>query len=356
MKTPIYFKTLMVTVALAILTVFTAKSQIAITENDMPQVGRSYIIANDTAPTVTPGSAGANVTWNLSAINNTFADTTFALAASGTPYFYYFPASNLASRTNLVGLGQSYEYTDMSADSAIVQGTVVPFGGLTVFGTNIPATKTLIFPATYNLSWSGSYVNVQKYSISPGDSVKGVILFGYSITIDGWGTVTTPAGSYNALRVNTIFTPKYDSVYENVGSGWILVGTRSPVPNEVYAWYANFQGVPVAQLNLDTAGKSVTGASYLKNPTTGINEISNNSYAQVYPNPASSVINVVVKSANQDGYIKIIDLTGREIESTPFSNGKTQFNTSGYANGMYLYFITDVNGSLLDKGKFTVSH
>lgn len=356
MKTSTFFKTSLSLAALALTGAFNASAQITLNEGDMAQVGGQYIFINDTTPTVTPGSAGANQTWNLTGINNSYIDTTFALSPSSTPYNSSFPSSNLAMKAIIPGAGESYEYANLGSDSLLVMGTVVSNMGELNYGTYKPADIGMVFPATYNTQWTGSAINTVKVGISPGDSAKEVILVTYTNVVDGWGTVTTPAGSFNALRVSVTFQPQYDSLYECLGGTWVFAGMVPSSKAVSYNWYAKGQGNFVAEIEEDGNG-NVLSADYMKNAVpAGINEITNNLSVSVYPNPASDYVNILISSAAQTGYVKVLDITGREVENDVLNNGKIQINTSAYANGMYLYLITDNNGNLLDKGKFTVNH
>jgi len=344
--------------ALAVLAFSSVKAQITLTQSDMPRIGDAYQVATDNTPTVTPGSAGANVTWNLSALNNQGVDTSFYVAPYVTPYASQFPSSNLTEI--IVDGGNSiYGYLNTSASALTTQSVVFP--GF-VIGFVSPAETVVALPATYLSHWSTAYTNTDYY---PGeevgyDSTKEVQHEVEVDTVDGWGKVITPAATYaNVLRTKVITTVLTDSTYfrDSITHVWKFQTVTSPAaPTENFYWYANGKGSPAASLSLNTVGGATTSGNYLYATITGIGKVSNNLTTEVYPNPASSSINFVLNSGNANGYIKIIDLAGREIEATTFSNGRAKLNTSSYASGMYLYLMTDTSGNLLDNGKFTVTH
>jgi Secretion system C-terminal sorting domain len=331
-------------------------AQITITESDMTKINSYYITANDSTPTVAPGSSGASQTWNLGAIHNQSKDTLYCLGVSGQPDASKFPSANEVLRQYSYNAGTAYEYVDLNSSAFSLAG-IANVGANSGFGVVTPATTIFSFPATYMATWNTTYREVAKFSIGGGDSAEQIIKNTYTSLVDGWGSVTTPSGTYNALRIKETTTSQYDSLFENVGSGWVFITKQREIPSETYSWVANGVGYTLASLNMDSAGGSVvSSAAYLIKSVAGIEDITSNTSADVYPNPSSSLINIVVKSSKANGYVKIVDITGREIESSLFNNGKSQLNTSAYANGMYLYLITDMNGNLLDKGKFTVSH
>lgn len=74
---------------------------------------------------------------------------------------------------------------------------------------------------------------------------------------------------------------------------------------------------------------------------------------QVYPNPASNMLNISFDYALAK-QINIIDLNGRIIEQVAIEATNTSINTSNLSNGIYLYQINSADGSLIKTGKFTI--
>jgi hypothetical protein len=357
MKTSTFFKTLWGITSLAVFSCFNTTAQITLTVSDMIQIGGVYVSANDTLPTISPGSSGANQIWNLSALKNDYTDTDFVVNPATLPYYSDFTASHIGERIDSRGV-IDYSFDNLSINSLTNIGSAY-VRGTTVFLSNIKASAIeYSLPATYLSYWGANERTVLKENIGSGDSLEFISSTAYSDTVDGYGSLTTPVGTYpNTLRVIELATPIYDSEYTYNGS-WKFTSVFKGGPEiEILEWLTNRKGSPLAILNLNTPhSNSVGSGSYLLSSTLGIEELSDNSNSLVYPNPASSNINIEVKSSSQDGYIKIVDLAGREIETTTLRNGKAQFNVSTYTNGMYLYIITDINGNLLDKGKFSVMH
>ncbi|MDP1725422.1 MAG: T9SS type A sorting domain-containing protein [Bacteroidota bacterium] len=74
---------------------------------------------------------------------------------------------------------------------------------------------------------------------------------------------------------------------------------------------------------------------------------------QIYPNPATHVLNISFDYA-QAKQINIIDLNGRIVEQVQIEGTNTAINTGNLSNGIYLYQINSVDGSLIKSGKFTI--
>jgi hypothetical protein len=78
------------------------------------------------------------------------------------------------------------------------------------------------------------------------------------------------------------------------------------------------------------------------NITTGISTNSSNISVQVYPNPASNVINVV---SPERAVVELLDLQGRQIVISTMvnANEKQEINTEKIASGMYMIKIFNEN-------------
>lgn len=89
-----------------------------------------------------------------------------------------------------------------------------------------------------------------------------------------------------------------------------------------------------------TCGSSVTGVEDAEPATIGI-----------YPNPATSSINIVCGSNATGSTIEIMDATGKLIHtSTVLSGNSAVVDISGFANG--IYFVRVNKGSVVLTGKF----
>jgi len=364
MKTNRYLKTVISSAGLIIFG-FTANAQITITKSDIPVLGSVQVMITDTVPPVTPGAAGANVSWNLSGLTHDGKDSLSYFAPWYAPDASAFPSANLAIRTVIVGDPKgtrSYEYDALSSNSKLERGSYIANTQTNVFSVNTPSIKQIPFPATYNTTWKDTVSTIIIATfVDPtyaGDTVKLYETILFSDTIDGWGSLTTPATTYTSvLRVKQIATPIYDSSYTIIsGTGYPGTGAHGGIPSETFEWLANNDYV-VAQLGIDTVGKMVHTGSYLTSTVfTGINEITNNSTGLVYPNPASTQVNIVLSAGNKTGTIRVFDIAGRQIESQEVKDGKVELNTTSYNNGIYLYRIADMNGNVITQGKFDILH
>ena len=172
--------------AVVLLAVLRLGAQITLTQSDMPQVGNVLITASDTAPTVTPGQAGPDQTWDLSAIRNQVAETTFCVTPSSTPYSTDFPSANLAARY-VFKSASTFAYSNLSSGSLLSLGNIAVETAATISLSDNPAITTMPLPATYLTHWSSAPRMVTKDNTGV-DSLEQISLLSITDTVDGWGT------------------------------------------------------------------------------------------------------------------------------------------------------------------------
>jgi hypothetical protein len=235
-----------------------------------------------------------------------------------------------------------------------------PGTGSPVAFKSTPPEVMINWPSTYGSNFSQNY-NTEAtfyYGQDPGigftiDSIR----FKQTVTkidsVDAWGSLTTPLGTYNSVRVkdwkHTIDTI---DVYIQMLGGWMNAAVEEDT-TLIYQWWANGLGFTLAEIDVDDQTGAVTGARWLKavpSPTS-INE-----YAVkvlTYPNPATDALTFEMGTA-EAAFINIYDATGREIESVNVKDRTTVVNTSALATGLYLYSITGADRRELSRGNFHV--
>lgn len=137
-------------------------------------------------------------------------------------------------------------------------------------------------------------------------------------------------------------------------------GLQSDVSGDVYRWYIDnvYEPTLTAQtiLNLSRVGDyrvrvskdgciSELSDPFFWFPAVGLIEVSAGSI-QLYPNPATTMVDVEIPNGISKGTVKVYDIVGKQISSTTFENA-TMFalNVSGLNQGMYYVTVTSANGS-----------
>ncbi len=351
MKKNIYF---LFGMGLVLFTVSPVLSQITVTQSDMPQAGNTIVSNYDLSPTVTPGSAGASVTWNFAALNKSSSQTTMFVTAASTPHGADFPAANLAdSIFDTAG----YTYFASSSSAFSVAG-VTSIAGYNINSQFTPPMEELGLPANYLNQMAGTTsIKIGAMSIHspPFDSGKAHLQINYSDTIDAWGTVTTPSGSYQALRekhyeldIDSLF------VHNSITHQWSYYPS-SPKPTKAweYVWFTNGIHYPVAQMKMDSTNHTVKNVLWYQGPLA-IDEVSGNKGdINVYPNPCSVQITFLRSNSGDPAYLTVYNIAGREMAVAYMNNGAYSLNTSGYPKGIYFYRINSPSG-FTGQGKFVV--
>lgn len=183
---------------------------------------------------------------------------------------------------------------------------------------------------------------------------------GYRITeADGWGTINTPYGTEQCLRV---VTTQYsiDSIKANIPVGTFTLPINIGYPNYVkkYQWLTLTNHVPYLEIT-----GTLVGTNFLPNEVryrdniryfAGINEAASEQIAlAVYPNPATTELNFVIPSRGVQT-VQIFDMQGRLLIEQKFDNensiNKNSIDISQLNAGIYAGRLN--NGKAVQNFKF----
>ncbi len=346
-----------------VIAAFTTTAQITITSADITTAGNTVLQRNDTMPTISIGNSGTSQTWNMSALNNHTQDTMYFVAPAGLPGASSFPTSNLAIKMKQQGQSTNlFANSSSSSLQALGFQAIVDIAGTpaNVVIKNNPAEIMVNFPSTYNTNFNNNYVSKGTfyYGVDPGigftiDSIRLVSHVTKIVTFDGWGSVTTPLGTYNALRVETLKWNTDTLSGYNAFTGWFDV-QNSMDSSKTYDWWANGAGFSLVSVTVDWVTENATRATWLPSlPTVGINESADLESINVYPNPAQNVLTFNVDASKAQS-IQVYDITGKMINAYSISVNNQQIDVTGLANGIYNYSVVGKNNTVLNRGKFSV--
>lgn len=328
--------------------------QITITTSDMPLVGDVITQYTDTLIGVQgAGLAGSNQTWDYSvAINHDSTTSAFSSVAS-TPYAANFPSANIALTTD----SNIYIYLNN-------QPTMMTFVGLA--GTIInpgdiiqanPSQTLYQFPTSYLSNFTDTY-----YMEYEGDgSAFGVYAIRFvrhgviTDTTDAYGTLITPMGTYNSLRVKS-WDNTIDSIFVKVLSDfepWSLAQDTSNI-NLTYRWLANGTKLPAAEMTTTSSGTVMNDFTYTSIAGTfgaGVEEQALQKI-KVGPNPASDVITIFIPAhfAESNLSLALMDINGKVLlnKNIQYSENIMQ-DVSFLGAGIYLYSITSGTETFVGK-------
>jgi len=278
---------------------------------------------------VNPGSAGNNVTWNLSAMtNNSITTNVYSGANAG------FPGSNIISTISNGGQTQSIYY-DFSAGGQSWYG--LNAGGV-VFTYQNPM-KQIAFPLSMNATHSDYFAAT---------FTSGVAFNRYgTITseVDGYGTLITPEGTFtDVLRVHLVQDYKDSNAFVELE---YLV--------HIYAWYKSGIHNELASVSsLVSQNGTQQYGSYLEATSLGITEEARAPLA-IYPNPATTATTIVLADAAPVNTFVVTDLQGKTHEVTySQENTALQLDVASLSKGVYFVTVEYASG-LVQQGKLSVN-
>jgi hypothetical protein len=88
----------------------------------------------------------------------------------------------------------------------------------------------------------------------------------------------------------------------------------------------------------------------LPNPENGMKII------KFYPNPATTFINFDIQKNYDKGFsIQVYNFLGKQVYEAKNVSERTTVNLADYNRGIYIYQLRDINGKILESGKFQVA-
>jgi hypothetical protein len=295
-------------------------AQITITSSDMPVSGDTlrYCNANPNSGSYDFTLTSANHTWNFSNLNCTSQGVAAYKNASTTPYAFYsaFFGKYGTKIADTIGFG-TFKFTniwDFYGKTSTVfkaEGYGLTYSGLPLAATYSDDDEIYQFPLQYNDRDSSTFRLTMSIP-----SLGTYIRKGYRINlVDGWGTVTTPNGTYTCLRVKS-------NIYE-IDS--LLITTPVPlnlgfpVNTTEYKWLANGQRLPVLEVtgNTGTIGFTPTRVRYrYVIPASSIQESLFGNNAQqltLYPNPSTQEIHIQNFTHTGKMNVSLSDISGKQL-------------------------------------------
>jgi len=292
---------------------------------------------------VNPGNAGANQTWNFPALITSTPNMVTVGNPGSTIIGANFPNANIAwSNTTS---GESFYFktssTILQLEGKFENTWIMPYSN---------PEELIHFPFTHLDSFVDTWANqYQKntYTFYQKGSTK--------VIADGYGTLITPAGTYNnVMRIRYDRTDK-DSTYQ-INIPMVTFDTIIE-----FKWYQNGTHCPIATSYSikNSLGGQTFGSTYLVN-FVGINENDNSiSNLNVFPNPAAKNISLQFNLQSENSVeLKIVNTLGATVKKENIQNLQTGNNSinisiAELANGVY--FAQIKNGNTIETKRFVVS-
>lgn len=317
-------------------------SQITLTESDFPVPDEQYIISH----AVDMGSlnyttAGASVTWDFSSLVPNRQDTILfeSTISSNIPVTYIAAFNNPLDPDHkaTVCAGQDYEspmptltFTDVYNFYKLTSSAYIQVGmGATINGAPLPiqwdpTDRILPLPAEYgdmdtsNSAFSASIPTLGYYS-------EERVRYNH---IDAYGTLITPFGTFDALRVVSYLEIHDSLYYDAMGMGFPIDRTETE-----YKWFAQGYLVPVMLITERGgmgAGITISYVDSLRNLSVDEKHLNT---MRVYPVPADEFIMFDAPGLRFPALAVVFDVNGRELMREEIES--PELNVSSLQAGCY---------------------
>jgi hypothetical protein len=345
------------------------KAQITISKTDMPQPGDTIRLSTDNtnAGLPSPTLTGPSYTWDYTKLLPYTQTIDTFLSVSSTPFAYQlffndvflypkYLATVAQSAPNLPALGP---VTITGVDN-FYKATSSDYESVG-YGANINSIPTSVKDDTidYMYLFPMNYGNADSCYSSNHVNIPSIAYYGvhqYRVNhVDGWGTLKTPYGTYNTLRITTQLYVT-DSIYISAFS----FGFAVPQPEQIqYKWFGIGSKVPLLQVNESVVLNNpvFTSAVYrdsARRPVLGVAQVDESSYdVRVYPNPSNGLFTIQIAN-NYNSQIDVYNMLGEQVYSSKQATTSTLIDLTGKSKGVYFYRVKTEAGSLISQGKLVL--
>ena len=332
-----------------------ANSQVTITEANVAGPTDLVTQSNDTLPTVASPTGGADQIWDYSTGLVAHEENSMTFSSPGwLNNAASFPTSNLAA-VDQTGF-EIYFINDASSMRMVgVAGDFFGSGTDNIVLTN-PAEEILRFPANYNDAHTTS--SIQRFSFlgsdvgAPVDSIVSKTYRTTDVLIDAWGSMTTPYGTFEVLRVSetAVITD----------SAWAYTfGFESLVQNGenteyTYAFWSDDPTTrfPVMEMRHDNAGNVLNVEWLQSEPSVELNALTLENVI-VYPNPTSDQLTIEFNNDDVSS-LEVLSINGTLMFSSLITSKKETIDVSKLEKGTYFYKLLNDKHDIISTNKFIV--
>ncbi|MCS6991037.1 MAG: T9SS type A sorting domain-containing protein [Chitinophagales bacterium] len=326
--------------------------QITITQSDLPEVDDTYILTYAVGFQTDLELTGAGFFWDFSGLTPLFSvgDTFKAISDLSGAFQFFFLFSDMANRgpaaafLENLGLEGAYTVYTLTSSKLQIDGYAAELLGIPI--PMVYGSKDVVYHLPLHYGKQDSSQAFLEFSL------PGVFYFAQNRkrvnTVDGWGTVLTPIGMFECLRIKSIVTES-DSIFVDT----LQLGSRFDLQTIEYKWLAPGQGLPVVQVNAQMVGGFPVVTQVIYKDTVfhsiGIAEV-NHPELTIWPNPAAQW--VFIHLPEQFGMLTVHDATGR-VWWNREASGRTLLPVALWPEGCYLISFTHQSGRY--GGKLMVS-
>jgi len=342
---------------------FFGTSQITISNSDFADGGDITATSTATDPAIDYVTTGANQTWdfsNLTATGQTVRDYQLVSGASFLVQFVFgsfapsdYKATNYLPSDALpldqisnflpVSITDVNAYSKNSADSitsvglsVVVEGTEIPFKSDTI-------ETRYKFPLNFNDTYySRGY---SKLDMNPVFNGVWIQYRQRNSVVDGWGSITTPYGTFDVLRIDHFITELDSLIFEIQG---FPIAIELPIPDShEYEWIAVGEQEPILRIitSIIQGNEQVTSIEYKDiNLSASLEELDGK--LKIYPNPSSDFI----KIDNLEGAstFSVFNIDGALVLNGAIDSNSNTIDISKLSIGTYTVLVNSKGTPLIN--------
>jgi hypothetical protein len=352
-------KTLFYWVACLILGLGSLSAQITIEQADLPEAGdRPRFSIADTLLMIDPEPTGANYSWDFRNLNPIAQRVDSFIGRSDLPFTLLFQVPSSANVVSFIRAGGQqaldslpggfsfsggYEIYRSTADAYELLGQATVLSDiLPIYLENDPVDTVYRLPMDFGQVDSSISQAILDLNI-PG---LGSIYYQQDRKrineVDGWGTLLTPYGTFDVLRVRTEITGRDTVSWDTITSFAVPA-----IPSIEYKWLAKADGFPILQVNATRflGAEVVSNVIYRDSlrpevPTVGLEAQLEPLEVKLYPNPVQQQLNLQIGDLRgQQAHIRLLDGQGRILLHQTTRQDRVRIDLKAQAAGMYLLEI-----------------
>ncbi|MDR0969649.1 MAG: T9SS type A sorting domain-containing protein [Lentimicrobiaceae bacterium] len=298
-------------------------------------------------------ATGADFTWNFGSLIPAaqLVDTFYAVNTLPlTIYLFYMTSANLVKPFQITDLLPNtigeipdikiYQLFNNTSNSFKDVGYGIELDGLGIPLKYSQADEIYRFPMTYAQAFnSNAFLDTNIPSV-------GTIYIDRQrqSEVDGWGSITTPYGTFEALRYRSV-------VYEtdSIDLPSYEISQRFERNYTEYHWLTKESGTPILKVHIEEGIEMpiVTYVDSARVITIGTDEIEQRKDLVIYPNPTTGILNIQLNEIDSQGDLSIYDITGRivyqkQILNSTDSTVQIDLKSLGMSSGIFfLNYISE---------------
>ena len=343
-----------------------ATAQISLAVADFANAGDTVRLSQMQTSNLDFISTGANYTWDFSSLTantQSLKDYTpigfgsFLILATYGPFAGSYSATYFNLTTDLpidqLSAFLPIEISDLSQYTKRSNNAITSIGySINVQGQGIPFKSDTIetrysLPLTFgDVHDSRGYTFVD---LNPATDIKFIQHRQRHSEVDGWGTVTTPLGTFSALRVRHDIN-EVDSIYQTFFGTGSWIGTP-PIERTEYEWWTNGKKeyllkVVATNVNGNQNISSIEFQEQYLGLDAGLTELSNE--LVLYPNPVEDLC--FFESTLAVDEVVFYDQTGAKVSTSSFNGVQNAYiDIQDLKPGVYFCHLQTNKGTIVRK-------